>query len=87
MISVTVHAIDYGEEKVVGTISWNGRGYQLSDPQSAVLHNILGRRSIRGQGGKILTKDDPEEFLAALHLNYRSPYLSVTKVHKEESDG
>lgn len=80
MITVAVYELDMdkGRERLVGTLSSDGKSIILSDPSNFILQRIVEEPARDGPAGW-LDPSDPDDFLRRLHRVYKSAYLCVTK--------
>jgi len=67
-----------GEDTVVGTIRYDGKKYRLK-PDLPLLRKIVTTPVMDTVGQRVLTHKDGEQFLAALHRQWKSAYLRVSE--------
>lgn len=79
-LKVEVHGLDDNGPVKRGEIVWDGKKMTASN-DSLLLQNIM-TLPLRVQGREILAKDEPEEFMRALCLQYRGGYLQCSEAVK-----
>jgi hypothetical protein len=77
MLTVVVRIVQDGEDHMVGAIGWDGTKYILNPPNSGVLRYVFDRPVVLSP--RRVDKSTPEEFLRALHNQYRSPPFIVSE--------
>jgi hypothetical protein len=78
MAKVDIHRLDeQGNDIVAGSFLWDGQQLTMDPPDSELLQEILEDEIPVGPSR--FTKDEPEDFLHALHFQYRSAYLRATE--------
>lgn len=76
MKTVKVRTLRAGEDVLVGVIRWDGNAVTADPPDDRTLEGILELDVPEpGSGRPLSVAADPEAWLAALHSQYRSPYL------------
>lgn len=83
MITSKVYTFDGNEDKILGSINWDGKTISIDPSDSKVLAGIVNYK-LAIKGGT-LTKKDGEKFVSSLYLQYRSYGLRCSK--PEESKG
>ncbi len=83
MISVSIFQLRDSQDVLAGRIIWDGEKLTLDPADSLLLRKILDVKiSLRGER---ITKDQPEKFLSALRLHYKSAYLRAGPLEKQSN--
>lgn len=75
MTTVRIFSLDrQGNDHLDGAIKWDGKKVVLDPPDDKFLKSLL-RERIAIAGKKFSFSENPESYLRALPLHYRSAYL------------
>ena len=76
-MKVEIYGLDGTDDVLVGLIIWDGASWAVNPSANKTLLNLLDEPVVNQD--RIITKDEPEAFLANLHKQYRSAYLRASK--------
>ena len=81
---VEIHAIDGDEDRMAGVLRLQG-GTVVPEPDSLLMRNILAEPVLDWtEMRNYWPREQPEQFLRTLYLQYRSPYLRASKAIEDD---